>query len=74
MNGQTAAKAWAGAASGVFIALITLVSSYFATGTVEPAALSGLGSAVGIFAEALIMAAVGYATVYFSPRNKDIEE
>lgn len=74
MTKQTATKAWAGAASGVLIAFLTLITNSLSAGELQPAALSQLGVAVGVLVEASVMAAIGYVTVYLSPRNTDIEE
>ncbi len=69
---QSMHKAWGGAAAGVLIAIISVLSRYLTSGDVDPMALDGLGQALGLCAETVVMGVMGWVTVYFTPRNKEV--
>ncbi len=74
MGKETASKAWGAAVSGALIALLTVISNSLETGGLDPVALDALGGALGSLAEVVISSGLAYAVVWFTPRNKPVDE
>lgn len=74
MPRQTQSKGIAGAIAGLLIAVIPVLINLVSGVDITPDQLSSIGDALNAVLVAAGGLLMGWATVYFAPRNKTIEE